>query len=102
MADVFGRSTVREVAETALGEDLYTAEDPFRLIDDYWLPKLPKVAGTTAAPTEKREKPPVSLSGGAGRPASTQASPAPTATAEDDFVKILDARRIRHNKRQAK
>lgn len=64
LVDVFGRSSVREISE-ALAEkgslELYDADDPFKVLDSYWLPKVKR----DKPPEVVSDTPPVTLSGGA-------------------------------------
>lgn len=75
LTQVFSRQTIRKISEAELPLTDEGVADPFAVLDQYWLTKLPKVA----APVEKpktRDIPPQTLSGGA--PASSPASkPAP-------------------------
>lgn len=99
LADVFGKSAIREVSETVLKDRLYDADDPFKLLDEYWLPKVSKISLATPedAPSVK-SKPLATLSSGRARPQAITTSPAPVATMEDEIVKILDSRKIKHKR----
>lgn len=87
-----GRQKIRQVSENAL--DLYSekVDDVFTVLDDFWKPFM-AAEQTSAAPAKPRteDKPPVTLSGGAAKPAAQ--TPASSSDSES-FFDILDKRSL--------
>jgi hypothetical protein len=90
---LFGKETVRKVSENAL--EIYESDDPFKLLDQFWTPKLPQADPKVVGPADKEvvEKPPVTLSGGSAKRSKVEAKSdaKPKATLDE----ILDARAIK-------
>lgn len=67
LTTIFDKRTIRRVSEVDL--DIYNSEDPFKALDQYWLPKVKAVKPAPAKPDEtpkqKSDVPPATLSGGA-------------------------------------
>lgn len=87
---VFDKRTIRRVSEVDL--DVYNLEDPFKALDDYWMPKV-KVVAPSEKPATKTDVPPASLSGGTSnapsKAAPTQSSDAAAKTT--DLFAVFDS-----------
>ena len=82
---LFDKRTIRKVSEADLG--IYDSEDPFKMLDSFWLPKAKSLNVTP----QKQDTPPAGLSGGS-TPAPSKGTPAPSQTGEKvDLLDIFDS-----------
>jgi len=93
LTKVFDRKTIRKVSESSLG--IYEVENPFKVLDEFWLPKTSSV-GSQAASSQTppdSQVPPVTLTGGRSATTSRPSAPAPKPDGLS-LAGILDSRKI--------
>lgn len=87
----FDEETIRTVSETRLG--IYDSQDPFSVLDGFWLPKVPqKPQATATRSTAPSDKPLMSPKGSA--PKAPQAKPKQEAPKAPSWEEVLDAHSV--------
>lgn len=93
LTELFDEDVIKNVSESKL--NVYASDNVFKSLDEYWLPKVARLnQSVSAKKPEKIEKPPVTLSGGAGRQSAPAKSVPETPAKPESFAEMLKSRSI--------